>query len=165
MIFLDTTCDPVQLEDAHLNSLSWADDLVLFSRTLEGLQTRINKLELYCDTWELEVNVTKAKVMVMLAGKTQIQGITFRGQELECVHSYKYLGLVLSSEGSMKKMEVVRVTKAKRASFALRPPLNIKVFPVHRPGALKRADWNFFFHIFKKYSFFFLLYPPVHSSI
>ena len=60
----------------------------------------------------------------MSAGKTQIQGITFRGQELECVHSYKYLGLILSSEGSMKKMEVERVTKAKRASFALRQAMS-----------------------------------------
>ena len=84
----------------------------------------IDKLELYCDTWELEVNVTKTKVMVMLAGKTQIQGITFRGQELECVHSYKYLGLILSGEGSMKKMEVERVTKAKRASFTLRQAMS-----------------------------------------
>ena len=58
----------------------------------------IDKFELYCDTLELEVNVTKTKDMVMSAGKTQIQGITFRGQELECVHSYKYLGLMLSAE-------------------------------------------------------------------
>ena len=35
---------------------------------------------------------------------------------------------------------------------SIRPPLNKKLFPVHRPGGLKRADWNFFyfFHIFKK---------------
>ena len=24
------------------------------------------------------------------------------------------------------------------------PPLNKKVFPVHRPGGLKGADWDFF---------------------
>ena len=37
------------------------------------------------------------------AGETQIQEITFRGQELESVHSYKYLGQILSSEASMKR--------------------------------------------------------------
>ena len=26
----------------------------------------------------------------------------------------------------------------------LRPTLNEKLFPVHRPSGLKRADWNFF---------------------
>ena len=35
-----------------------------------------------------------------------------------------------------------------------RPTLNKKLFPVHRPGGSKRADWNFFFYIFKKTSFF-----------
>ena len=32
----------------------------------------------------------------------------------------------------------------------IRPPLNKKVFPVHRPDGLKRADWDFFFMIFEK---------------
>ena len=41
----------------------------------------------------------------------------------------------------------------------VRPPLNKKLFPVHRPGGLKRA---FLFHVIKKN--FFLL-PPVHSSL
>ena len=28
--------------------------------------------------------------------------------------------------------------------LTMRPPLNKKLFPVHRPGGLKRADWDFF---------------------
>ena len=47
----------------------------------------------------------------------------------------------------------------------LRPSSNKKSFPVHRPGGLKRAYWNFFF-LFS--IFFFLFTPPppphVHSS-
>ena len=53
-------------------------------------------------------------------------------------------------------------TKARNAE-QLRPPLNKKLFPVHRPGGLKRAYWNLFFHIFKKD--FFFTFPPVHSSL
>ena len=42
------------------------------------------------------------------------------------------------------------------------PSSNKKLFPVHRPGGLKRAHWNFSFHLF---NFFFLnTFPPVHSS-
>ena len=37
-----------------------------------------------------------------------------------------------------------------KACRVVRPPLNKKLFPVHRPGGLKRSDWNFFFHIFIK---------------
>ena len=40
-----------------------------------------------------------------------------------------------------------------REPLCLRPPLNKKVFPVHRPGGLKRADWDSFSLIFEK-SFF-----------
>ena len=40
--------------------------------------------------------------------------------------------------------------------IGFRPSSNKKLFPVHRPGGLKRADWNFFFFLF---SFFFLLFP------
>ena len=40
----------------------------------------------------------------------------------------------------------------------LSPPLKKKLFPVQRPSGLKRADWNFFFHIYKKKIF--LLSPP-----
>ena len=39
----------------------------------------------------------------------------------------------------------------------VRPPLNKKLFPVHRPDGLKRAGWNFFFRVFNLTSFF---YPP-----
>ena len=41
----------------------------------------------------------------------------------------------------------------------VRPPLNKKLFPVYRPGGSKRANWNLFFHLFKEFFFFFLLFP------
>ena len=44
----------------------------------------------------------------------------------------------------------------------IRPPLNKKSFPVHRPGGLKRAEWEgFFFHVFKKKN---CLTPPHHCT-
>ena len=35
---------------------------------------------------------------------------------------------------------------------------------MYRPGGSKRADWNFFFHLFNFYLFI-LYFPPVHSSL
>ena len=48
--------------------------------------------------------------------------------------------------------------------FILRPPLNKKLFPVHRPSGLKWADWIFLFiylfiYFFQIFRFFFLLNP------
>ena len=46
----------------------------------------------------------------------------------------------------------------------MRPPLNIKLFPVHRRNGLKRAEWNaFLFFTFFENSFFSLIFS-VHPS-
>ena len=44
-----------------------------------------------------------------------------------------------------------------REPLCLRHPLNKKLFPVHRPSGLKRADWDFFSMIFEKKVFFLIL--------
>ena len=44
----------------------------------------------------------------------------------------------------------------------LGPALNKKSFPVHRPGGLKRADWNFSPHIFPLFFFF---YSTVYNFV
>ena len=115
----DITCDPVLLEGVEINSLSWADDLVFFSKTKHGSQKCLDNLAIYCDTLQLEVNVDKTKVIVLSSRRSRIEGITFWDEDLQCVDTYKYLGLIISSEGSIGKMEEDRVTKAKRASFAI----------------------------------------------
>ena len=91
------------LSRAVICNLSWADDLVLFSRNKHGLQKCLDNLPTYCDTWQLEVNVDKTKVMVLSSRRTRTEGITF-GDDLQCVDTYKYLGLIISSEGSIRKM-------------------------------------------------------------
>ena len=41
-------CDPIELQGLKLSSLSWADDLVLISRTASGLQNCLDKISDYC---------------------------------------------------------------------------------------------------------------------
>jgi len=43
--------------------LLYADDIVLFSQTPEGLQKGFNILQEYCYTWKIKVNIGKTKVM------------------------------------------------------------------------------------------------------
>ena len=59
LTFLNTmpyTCDPVCLDETSINSLSFADDLVILSESQSGLQSALNKLENYCHKWQLTVN-------------------------------------------------------------------------------------------------------------
>ena len=50
---------------AKLNSLLYADDLVILSRSKIGLQNCLNTLSFYCSTWMLSINPKKTnKVMI-----------------------------------------------------------------------------------------------------
>ena len=44
----DKNCEPPFLQDMPIDSLLYADDLILLSQTQKGLQTSLNKLEKYC---------------------------------------------------------------------------------------------------------------------
>ena len=57
----DETCDPTCLGTLKINSLSWADDLVIVSKSALGLQNCLNKLYLYCLKWGLNLNTQKTK--------------------------------------------------------------------------------------------------------
>ena len=60
----DRTCQPINVNFWKVNSLSFADDLVLLSESENGLQNSLDKLEAYCNEWGLKVNISKTKVMV-----------------------------------------------------------------------------------------------------
>ena len=44
--------------------LLFADDIVIFSNTSEGLQKGLDTVSDYCQKWKLTVNIDKTKVMV-----------------------------------------------------------------------------------------------------
>ena len=60
----DTSCDPVSILNEEFNCLLWADDLLILSRSAQGLQNAINKTKIFYDGLGLEINQRKTKVMV-----------------------------------------------------------------------------------------------------
>ena len=78
-----------------------------------------------------------------------------------------YIGRVHGANSGCTDLGDVHHVSAQNKSLisdTVRLSSNKKSFPVHRPGGLKRAYWNFF-SLFSKKSFFFLPLPPVHSSL
>ena len=130
-IFGSDECEPLQLGDFILNSLSWADDLIIMSRSARGLQTCMNKLQTYCIKWGLEVNTDKTKTMVLSKRGSCFVDISFEGNILECVDKYNYLGFNLSSNGKIKHLVEDRINKSTRIMSlvlqALRTTGNINV--------------------------------------
>ena len=47
--YLDKSLDPVYLNEKPIHYLMYADDIVLLSSTPQGLQTKLNSLDKYCD--------------------------------------------------------------------------------------------------------------------
>lgn len=121
----DQSCSPVSMGNILLNSLSFADDLLLISETPEGLQKCINRLSDYCDKWDLTINVEKTKCMVGSKGKPVVSdlGFYYKSNNIETVTSFKYLGLMINSNGKVNKMVEDRISKAKRAMFMLKRAL------------------------------------------
>ena len=100
----------------------FADDTAIFSETAKGLQKAIDNLDDYCLKWGITVNVRKTKVVVfrkpckLAAGDKWI----YRGNEIEIVSVFKYLGCYLSSSGSFSINTKELVKSARRALFALK---------------------------------------------
>ncbi len=51
----DKLCDPIELNDTKLNSVSWPDELFMLSSSRRGLQCCLEKLKEYCVKWQLNV--------------------------------------------------------------------------------------------------------------
>ena len=75
--------------------LLWADDLILFSDTTEGLQKQLNGLYKYCSNNHMIVNETKTKVMCF--GRSTEIRVNYNGVPVQQVGQYKYLGNILKS--------------------------------------------------------------------
>ena len=56
--------DPVTISETSINSLLFADDIILLSNSEKGLQKSLNTLQEFCNSWKLKINSTKSKVIV-----------------------------------------------------------------------------------------------------
>ena len=62
--YLMNTTGPIFINKRSVHCLLYADDVILLSSTSQGLQNKLNKLNVYCNDWCLNINVTKTKVLV-----------------------------------------------------------------------------------------------------
>ena len=100
----DQSCDPVQIDQSEINCLLWADDLFLCSKTANGLQQCINKMDNFYDSLGLKINIKKTKVIVFnKRGLKMDRNFEFllNGKIIEITDQYQYLGLKLKPSGSL----------------------------------------------------------------
>ena len=121
--FESTLSDPfVSPNGTKLNSLFYADDLVILSRFKTGLQTCLNRLSSYCNSWVLSINPKKTKVMIFQkrAKKCTESSFHIDNEIIEIVQNYTYLGTLISSTGNFSMALDKLKEKALHALFSLR---------------------------------------------
>jgi len=60
--------EAVNIKGKIIRVLMYADDIVIAAESAGQLQIMMKELELYCRTWDLEVNLDKSEVMIMKKG-------------------------------------------------------------------------------------------------
>lgn len=112
--------DIVSLGSHDVPCLLYADDIVLLSSTKEGLQKCLDNLQSYCCKWRLEVNLSKTKIIIFnKTGRLLRDQFILGGNLIECVKSYRYLGILFSNSGSFSMAIAELNSKALKASFKL----------------------------------------------
>ena len=121
----ENNCDPVKLGGKDVNMLMYADDIILLSKSKEGLQKSLNVCQRYFVNWKLQLNIRKTKVMVFNNGTKSTPSFHYGNDPIEAVMKYKYLGIYLSNKGSFKLALDDLLVKAKKAYAAMYQSLNI----------------------------------------
>ena len=98
----------------------YADDIILLSTTAQGLQSKIDILEQYCQDWCLTLIPVKTKILVFnKAGRHIRLNFRYKEHDLECVQHCKYLGVYFSVSGSFSFAQNDLYKRGLKAYFKL----------------------------------------------
>ena len=123
---LDVVDGKVKVNNTEISSIFWADDIVMFSESENGLRTMIKILEEYVSENKLKINVDKTKVMIFnKTGRLMKRIYHINGKQLENVRSYKYLGFLLTPSGEINSGLKDLRERALKAFMALKNKLGL----------------------------------------
>ena len=138
-LFNPEICGDISLDGTPVNSLIYADDLLIISTSQEGLQKSLDKLVEYCNSWKLEINTRKTKVIIFRPTK-KIDNYSFSiyGERVDIVNNITYLGISLSYTGNftgaMKNVKLngmralFKLLSSLKSSKINNATINIKLF-------------------------------------
>ena len=109
----------VSIGGRNITNLRFADDIDALAGEEQELEALVESLDKTCTRYKMEISAEKTKLMTNSANGIQRE-IKVKGQKLGTVTSFKYLGAVVSDDGS--KPEVLsRIAQATAALTKLKP--------------------------------------------
>ena len=103
-----------------------ADDVVLLSETVVGLQTQLNCLSRAANSLQLKVNLNKSNIIVFRKGGYlgRRENWTYNGLAMPVVNVYKYLGIYFSTKLSFTFACKDLASRGKRALLCIMQKLS-----------------------------------------
>ena len=130
LLFLFFINDVHEFLDANRNDsidiftiflLLFADDMVLISKSPQGLHILLDKLFTYCNEWSITVNTKKTNIMIFANRKFDYNGNFYYGQDkIIIVETFVYLGIKLNYNAKLKTAINAISNQAIRAMFGLK---------------------------------------------
>jgi hypothetical protein len=113
--------------------------MVIFGKTPDELQHRLDLLKEYCKNWGLKVNTNKTKCMVFRRRGRILNGEkwVYNGNELETVDNFNYLGTVFNYTGNFnlnqehltgKALKALNVLLINCTKYKLKPSILCQLF-------------------------------------
>ena len=82
--------------------LLFAEDMILFSDTVVGLQNQLNSLKQETDRLQLTINLDKTNMVFRKGGHLSQNEIWWHGNtEVKVTNNYKYLGMIFTTKLSL----------------------------------------------------------------
>lgn len=123
----------------HVNTLMFADDLVIYSENIDAVQDALQNLQSWCLKYKLKVNIKKTKAMKFRNGgklkNTDI--LTLNNNNLEFVNSFEYLGVIMQPTLTISKHINSKSVKASYAIGSINHMLYISLATLHRIFTIK----------------------------
>ena len=108
-----------RLGGRNITNLRFADDIDALAEEEQELEALVESLDNTCTRYKMEISAEKTKLMTNSANGIQRE-IKVKGQKLGTVTTFKYLGAVVSDDGS--KPEILsRIAQATAALTKLKP--------------------------------------------
>ena len=99
----------VSIDVRNITNLLFADDVDALAKEKHELEALVESLDKTCTRYKMVISAEKTKLMTNSADGIQRE-IKVKGQKLDTVTSFEYLGAVVSDDGS--KLEVLsRIAK------------------------------------------------------
>lgn len=112
---------PYEMKDLNLFLLIYANDIVIFSESVLGLQNMLHTLFEYTSQWSLSVNINKTKIVVYRkGGRVHVDEKWYSdNEEIEVVVNFTYLRSLLNFNRKYNMLQQKLSAQGRKAMFAL----------------------------------------------